>query len=136
MARPTLIDKGEGSLAPPGKIRLNEKGEIEPASLLSLNAFVELVAQALNQLSLGDGTSYSKAGNFRFQTITYKTPSVANTEKGIDHSLKKRPWGYLVLNQNKAGSVYRSNPGSWSETKVFFKSDATSMLVTLILVTS
>lgn len=136
MARPTLKDKGEGSLAPPGKIKLNDKGEIEAASLLSLNAFVELVAQALTQLGFGDGTNYSKAGNFKFQTLTFTTPSVADTEKGIDHSLKRRPWGYLVVNQNKAGSLYRTNPGSWSETRVFFKSDATSMLVTIILVAS
>lgn len=134
MARPTLKKTGEGALAPPGKIQLNDKGEIDPSSLLSLNAFAELLAQALTELSFGDGQNYSKAGNFRFQVISFTTPSVANTEKGIDHSLKRRPWGYLVVNQNKAGSLYRTNPGSWSYQRVFFKSDATSMLVTIILV--
>lgn len=133
MARPTLKNTGMGSLAPPGKVSVDKEGNVDPSSLLNLNAFVELLALALSQLSLGDGTNYAKGGNLDAQIITFTTPSVANTQKLIDHSLKRRPWGYFVANQNKAGSLYRCNPGSWSNQKVFFKSDAALMLVTVIL---
>lgn len=132
MAKPTMKRTSEAALAPPGSIQLDEKGNVSPSSLLNLNAFVELMAQALMEVSMGDGANYSKAGNLAAQVITFTTHG-AGVEFGLDHSLKRRPWGRFIVGQNKAGSLYRTNVGSWSPTRVFFTSNTASMLMTIIL---
>lgn len=133
MAKPMMIETGLGTVPAPIKLLRNDDGLVTEESLVQMNAYLQLLAQKVNKLSLGDLTAYSHAGNLDAQRIPLKTPSVADTEMEIDHSLRRIPSGYIVVLQDKAGSLYTSSYGSWSQNTIYLKFSAASALVDIIL---
>ena len=134
MATPNKIENGLGALAAPGRVSLDKDGKITSASILSVNSFLEDTAKRVSgHLSFGDGTVYSRSGNIDGQWVELKTPTVADTEITVYHSLGRVPIGYLVLAQNKAGSLYTSQYASWSTSATAFKCNVASVLFTIIL---
>ena len=133
MPKPKLIETGTGGLPALGRVTLDEKGQLTPDAVISLNQFISLVAQKLSRyISLGDKTNYARAGNLDAQRIEFKTPSVAGTAVKVDHSLKRVPAGWIVVAQNKTGTL-ASDPLTWSDTAIEFTSDATDALFTIFL---
>ncbi len=71
--------------------------------------------------------------NILGQFVTYTTNGSANTEDTVSHNLKSVPVGYIVVKQNKAGSIYDSGT-TWNSSNLYLKCSVTSMLVTLFLI--
>lgn len=133
MASPRMREGGYGHLPRPGRVTRNDKGEISEASLNTIQRTLELVVEALNGgLRFTAGEALGRAGNFNAQLLEFTTPGSANAEFTVPHSLNATPEGYFVVLQNKAGSVYTSNFGGWDHQTMYFKSDATDMLVNII----
>lgn len=67
--------------------------------------------------------------------IIYSSNATANTEDSVEHSLKRVPTGFLVISQDKAGSVYTNYSGmtTWTNSKIFVKSSAASLTAKLLL---
>lgn len=63
--------------------------------------------------------------------VTYTTNVTANTEDTVAHGLGKVPVGFAVVDINKAGVVYRSNPSTSSS--LFLKCSTVSTAVTLLI---
>jgi len=59
--------------------------------------------------------------------------AVAGTEFELEHNLGRVPEGFIVIRKDKAGSIFDSGT-AWTKNKVFLKSDAVSMNVTLIFI--
>jgi len=135
MAKRTIIEDGLGSVGEIAAPTLHE-GEVTQATLISIVAdmlaVLRAVTQRLNgQLSRGSGITGHRTGNFHGQYIDVLTPSVADTEFSVPHGLGRLAIGIDVAQQDKAGSIYTSSIGSWSEEILFLKASAASMSLKL-----
>jgi hypothetical protein len=129
-----MRENGHGHLPQPGRITRDDDGTISESSIAKIQSQLELITQTLNGgLRLKSGETLGRAGNFKAQMIELTTPSSANSEFSVPHSLGALPEGYIVVLQDKAGSLYTSNFGGWDKNTIYLKSDATSMLINVIL---
>lgn len=134
MASPRLKERGFGIIPRPSRITREKDGSISQSSVDRLQSQIENITDAINGgLTLRSGGALGRCGNFKAQLVEFTTPGVANTQFLVPHSLDEAPEGYIVVLQNKAGSIYTSNFGGWDGTSVYFKSDTASMLVNMIL---
>lgn len=56
-------------------------------------------------------------------TVEVTAPDTANTQFGVRHQLGRKPEEIVIVRQDKAGSIYRSNVHLWSTDIVFLKYD-------------
>ena len=134
MAKPSMRENGYGHLPQPGRLTRNPDGTISESTISKIQSQLELITQTLNGgLRLKSGESLARSRNFKAQMIEFTTPSSANAEFTVFHSLGVKPDGYMVVLQNKAGSIYTSNHGGWEKGKIYFKSNTSSMLTNVIL---
>jgi len=63
--------------------------------------------------------------------ITYTSNVVANTQDTIAHGLGKIPIGFVVIDRDKAGVVFRS--GSSTSVNLFLKCNVASTTMTLMV---
>lgn len=134
MAKPRLIETGIGIVPAPIRLIAGPDGRIRPETIVEINAYLQLLASKVNQISFGDNTSYSRTGNLNGQRIPVRTPAIATTPIAIDHSLNRLITGYIVMLQNKPGSLYVVKTESWSNNLIFLASDATDAMFDIILV--
>jgi hypothetical protein len=127
MATKPLIRGEDGIVSPPPPIKLNEDGTVSVQSLVSLNQTVAALIKAINSgLSMGSGVNGGQAGNIRNQWLTFVTPSVADTEFEMPHGLDRVPLGFATYFVDKAATIYVSNYGSWTKTRLLLKCDTAS----------
>ena len=70
---------------------------------------------------LDDG---QRGENISGESQTFTSQTSANVEFSIFHNIGSVPKGFIVVDQDRAGSLYSS--GTWTDVTTFFKSDATS----------
>lgn len=80
-----------------------------------------------------NNTTINKGENILGQFVTYTTNGSANTEDTVPHNLGSVPVGYIVVKQNKSGSVFDSG-STWTVNNLYLKCSGTSVLVTLFLI--
>ncbi len=87
------------------------------------------IFQALSgRLRFGSGTSGSLGENLGGVWLQVLTSGTTNTELGYHHTLNSQPMGYIVVWQDKAGSLYANPFGSginttWTSGTAYFKAD-------------
>jgi len=134
MALPKRRENGLGHIPRAGRIKKEKDGTISESVIGAIQNQLRLITEAINGgLRLTSGGALGRTGNLDGQMVEFTTPDIADTEIAIPHSLGQAPEGYIVVLQNKAGSVYTSNFGGWDNNTVYFMSDATEMLVNVIL---
>jgi hypothetical protein len=88
------------------------------------------------KVRFGDGTDGSNGENIsgQFQDIT--SHASANTEFTVAHTLGAIPVGFIVLYQDKAGSLYQAptTGTAWSKTAIYLKSDVSSLSAKIFLI--
>lgn len=90
---------------------------------------ITLFTALQGRLRLGSGTSGSPGENLDGVWLKLLTSGTANFEQGYHHTLESQPLGYIVVTQDKAGSVYGEPQGLgintvWTSGTAYFKSDA------------
>ena len=87
------------------------------------------------RVRFGDGTDGNNGENIsgQFQDIT--SHASANTEFAVAHTLGVIPVGFIVLYQDKAGSLYQapSTGTAWTATNIYLKSDVSSLSAKIFL---
>ena len=91
----------------------------------------QLFTALQGRLRFGSGTSGNKGENLGGCWLQVFTSGTANFEIGVHHNLLSQPMGYIVVWQDKAGSLYANPFGSgintvWTSGTAYFKSDAQS----------
>ncbi len=111
-----------GLLSPPVPLRLNSQGQVGSETLLAINQTLAAIVKHINSgLSIGDGSQGSQTGNTRNQWLAFVSPGTANVEFEMPHGLGRTPFGFTVWFQDKAGSIYVSNFGSWNRDRILLK---------------
>lgn len=87
------------------------------------------------RVRFGPGTSGNNGENIQGQFLTITTNGTPDTESSFTHSVGSTPVGYLIIGQNKAGSLYQlKNTGTaWSSTSISLKCSVASVIFNLFL---
>jgi len=70
--------------------------------------------------------------NFNALVSTVADTGLANTEFTIAHGLKRIPSGYLIVNQDKAATVYASGT-AWTVTNIYLKASAANVALGIVV---
>lgn len=70
--------------------------------------------------------------NHNVQIISFTTNGTANTEDTVAHTLKRVPVGFILVNSNKAASLYDSGT-AWTATNVYLKCNVASAAVKIMV---
>lgn len=92
---------------------------------ISLDKIFTVIRQILN-----NGLRFSE--NFDSAITTLTTSATPGTETAIAHGLKRIPTGCIVLEQTKAGHLYRGASGK-DATNYYVASDVASLTVRVII---
>ena len=76
-----------------------------------------------------DDNKHSMNMNVEWQRVT--DTGSADTEFTVNHTLGRVPVGYIVVRQDKAGSLYESSFTSWTNTSVTLKFSTTNTAITI-----
>ncbi len=134
MARNIRRVTASSGVAVPPKIR-TEGGKLTDTALAVINSVFAAFALKLNgRISFGDGAQSAWTGNVDGEIREFTTPGVADTEFTVDHGLKRVPIGFLVINCDKAGTLYASRPYGWNKDAIYMKHSATSALMKIVLI--
>lgn len=68
--------------------------------------------------------------NLDVSTVSVTSNGSANTEDAFAHTLGRIPVGYLVVNQDKAASVYASGT-TWTKTTIYLKTSVATVALKL-----
>lgn len=71
------------------------------------------------------------ADNVDCRIVSYTSNAVANTQDTLAHTLGKVPTGFIVVDIDKAGIVYRS--ATADSTNLYLKCSATSASITVLV---
>ena len=98
-----------------------------------LDKDVKAIVKAIQgSLRFGSGTSGDRGENLGGEWLKVLTSGTANFEIGYKHTLGSQPMGYLVVYQDKAGSLY-ANPTDvsintiWTSGTAYFKSNGSAV---------
>jgi hypothetical protein len=85
-----------------------------------------------SRLRFGTGTDNGKGENIsgEFQIIT--TSATPDAENTIAHTLASVPIGYIVMKQDKAGSLYLGS-SAWTTTNLYLKCNIASTTFTIFI---
>lgn len=85
-----------------------------------------------NRVRFGSGTDGTEGENISGEFQVFTTSATPDAENTIAHTLGAVPIGYIVLKQDKAGSLY-SGTTTWTSTNIYLKSDIASVTFTVFL---
>lgn len=94
------------------------------------------VINCLNgRVRFGPGTSGNNGENIAGQFLTIVTNAIANTETTFTHTMGSIPVGYLILGQDKAGSLYQlyDTGTAWTNNTISLKCSVASVTFKLFL---
>jgi hypothetical protein len=120
------------TLPPAPKARAD--GKLTDTEMQAIWSALGVIATGLNgNVSLGTGESQSFAGNLDAEVIDFTFPATIDTKVAVPHLLRRVPVGCIVILQDRAGSVYVSSGGSWSESWLYLKSSVANMVARLLV---
>ena len=88
------------------------------------------------RVSFGTGTDGVSGQNISGQFQEFTSDASANTEFTVAHTVGSVPLGYLVLAQDKAGSLYQMDDTgtAWTSTNIYLKCSVSSVKFLVFLV--
>lgn len=124
------IDVFIGDLAP---LTLDEKGNLSEQQVSNLSTVVrDVIIKVNGGISHGTGNTGHR-GNLDEAFTEVITPSVADTEFAVPHTLGRLPQAYHIVRANKSAIVYDSSSGSWTDTLIYLKCNVASAQLRLNL---
>ena len=96
----------------------------------------QLFHLAQGRVSFGTGVDGVSGQNIEGEWQIYTSNSTPDTEDMLSHTIGSIPLGYLVVNQNKAGTVYgtASLGTAWTSSNIYLKCNVASVTFLLFLV--
>lgn len=85
-----------------------------------------------SRIRFGSGTDNSKGENIAGEFQVFTSSATPDAENTIAHTLGSIPTGYIVINQNKAASLY-ANGTSWTSSNIYLKCNIASTTYTIFL---
>jgi len=120
------------SFQPAPKARTD--GKLTDTELQAIWAALSVLATAVNgNISFGSGEAEAFAGNLDATVLDWTFPSAPDEEVAVPHPLRRVPIGVVPILVDRAGTVYASSAGSWSESWLYLKSSTGAMVARLLV---
>lgn len=116
-------------------VNLNIRGNAE-SQITSLNRDLQSLFSALQgRVRFGIGTDGFNGENIAGQFQQFTTSGTPDAENTITHTLGSVPVGYIILWQDKAGSLYQgpSTGTAWTPSNVYLKCNVASVTFLVFL---
>jgi hypothetical protein len=122
-------------------VRINKRSNLvkgkqnQESYLKDIDADVKnLFFLSKGRVRFGDG-NVGETENISGQFVDLTSHASANTEFAVAHTLGSIPVGFIVLYQDKAGSLYQAptTGTSWTSTNIYLKSDVSSLSAKIFL---
>lgn len=84
------------------------------------------------RIRFGSPTDGYRGENISGEFQVFTSNATPDTEDTVAHTIGAVPVGYIVLKQDKAGSLYMSGT-AWTSSNVYFKCDVASVAFTIFL---
>lgn len=97
--------------------------------------FDQIILAISGRIAFCDGniSNEERGENIDGQFIIF-TSTGADTEITITHSLGQKPSGYIIVLQDKAGSLYHASTDTvWTATKIYLKSSVATVTYTIFI---
>jgi len=99
----------------------------------NLDADISSLFTALHgRVRFGSGTDGDRGENISGEFQVFTSNATPDTEDTVAHTIGAVPVGYIVLKQDKAGSLYDSGT-AWTSTNVYLKCSVASVTFTIFL---
>ena len=108
-----------------------------PEQIRDLQTQIQKLFDCLQgRVSFGVGTDDIDGQNISGQFQQFTSDGSANTEFNVAHTVGSIPLGYIILWQDKTGTLYQgpSTGTTWTSTQVSLKSTGTSVTYLVFLV--
>lgn len=94
-----------------------------------------LVIALQGKLRFGDGTSGEPGENISGEFVTLTTSGTPDAENTVAHTVGAIPKGFIVLWQDKAGSLYQgpSTGTAWTSSNIYLKCNVASVTFNIFL---
>lgn len=81
------------------------------------------------RLRFGDGGDGDRGENIHGEFQNFTTSATPDAENTIAHTLGSVPIGYLILGQDKSGSLYQlsATGTAWTSSNIYLKCDVASV---------
>jgi hypothetical protein len=96
------------------------------------NDLIQLFTWSKGRVRFGDIVNGSRGENISGNWLTFTSSATPNAENTITHKVGAIPIGYLVVQQDKAGSLYNGTT-VWSDTKLYLKCSVASVTFKIFL---
>lgn len=87
-------------------------------------------------MSFGTGDDGQQNGNIEGEWQEFTSHGTANTEFAVAHGLGSVPLGYMIVSQDKAGSLYQMHDTgtAWTSTNIYLKCSVVSVKFLVFLI--
>lgn len=110
--------------------------KFDNSDIINYDTDINAIINCINgRVRFGSGTSGNNGENIQGQFLQITTNGVANTEDNFTHTLSSIPVGYIILWQDKAGSLYQgpTTGTAWTSSKIYLKCSVASVTFKLFL---
>ncbi len=110
--------------------------KFDNSDIINYDTDFNQVINCLNgRVRFGPGTSGNDGENIAGKFLTIVTNGVANTESTFTHNMGSIPVGYLVIGQDKAGSLYQlaTTGTAWTNSTISLKCSVATVTFKLFL---
>jgi peptidoglycan hydrolase-like protein with peptidoglycan-binding domain len=116
----------------------NEKKSLDEQVRILQRQLDKLTFALQGRISLGTGVDGSPGQNVQGEFQQFTTSATPDAENTITHTLGSVPIGFIVLWQDKAGSLYQSPTSGtdWTSTSVYLKCEVASLTALIFLLPS
>lgn len=110
--------------------------KFDNSDIINSDTDINNIINCLNgRVRFGLGTSGNNGENISGKFLTIVSNAIANTESTFTHNMGSIPVGYLVIGQDKAGSLFQlKNTGTaWTNSTISLKCSVASVTFNLFL---
>lgn len=131
MAQRTVLDDREVMVGDMPPLVL-QGGKMTPGDATVLSNTIRALVEKVNgKVSHGTGITGHR-GNLDEQFVDVIMPG-ANVELAVPHGLGRFAIGFLVVDQDRAGSFYSSSRGSWNLETIYIKCSVASVVAKIVV---
>jgi len=120
----------------PNTLSLNERKSLDEQVRDLQVAMRNVIIWSQGRVAFGTGVDGERGQNMEGEFQQFTSSATPNAENTVAHGLNSIPIGYIILWQDKAGSLYGSptNGTDWTTTNFYVKCDVASVEFLIFLV--
>jgi hypothetical protein len=117
-------------------LRMNQNGDLR-SDIPELQKNMDNLFRCLNgRVRFGRGTDGDRGENIQGEFQQFTTSATPDAENTIAHGIGAIPVGYIILWQDKAGSLYQgpSTGTAWTSSNIYLKCTVASVTFKVFLI--